>query len=104
MESHPTDVPCPPSPSLPIQGEQSKCSQQVVEVTYWVKLAIKVKAAGGGWSGRFGGWRAQITLVRPDVLGELHQNNEKILPQGLGSFFCINFWADFTYQVLLGWL
>lgn len=38
------------------------------------------------------------------MLGELHQNNEKKLPQGLQSFFCINFWADFAYQVLLGWL
>lgn len=82
MESHPTDVPCPPSCCLPIQGEQSKCSQQVVEVTYWVKLAIKVRAAGEGdledlGVGELGLRRARVTHVRPDVLGELHQNNGK---------------------------
>lgn len=54
--------------------------------------------------GELGLRRAQITHVRPDVLGELHQNNEKKSPQGLESFFCIHFWADFTYQALLGWL
>lgn len=54
--------------------------------------------------GELGLRRAQITHVRPDVLGELYQNNERKLPQGLESFFHTDFWADFTYQVLLGWL
>lgn len=51
------------------------------------------------------GWiKESVDNVRLDVLGELHQNNAKILPQGLESFFCLNFSADFTYQVLVGWL
>lgn len=35
---------------------------------------------------------------------EMHKNNGKTLARGLGSFFYLIIWADFTYQMLLGWL
>ena len=53
--------PAPPRRSLPMTLKENKAngqsSQQAVEVTYCVKLGIKVKTAEGE-SERLGGWRA----------------------------------------------
>lgn len=50
MHSYQTDVPCPRC-CLPITFKENKAngqsSQQAVEVTYCVKLGIKVKTAEG---------------------------------------------------------
>lgn len=45
--------------------------------------------------GELGLRRAQITHVRSDVLGELHQNNEKKIATGFGVLFLHKFLGSF---------
>lgn len=85
---HPTDVPCPPSIAFPFKENKANCSQQVVDVTYRVKLAIKVRAAEGG-PGRCGGWRPWIkeSPDNPCETGFCWENCTKIMEKKIATGF-----------------